>query len=57
MAITTPTAISIPNARDPRKGLSRSSGVKGKCTINRIKVNYHQYKNQTLHIALTLYSF
>jgi hypothetical protein len=33
IAITTPTAISIPNARDPRKGLSRSSGVKGSSTI------------------------
>ena len=28
IVITTPTAISIPNARDPKKGLSSSSGVK-----------------------------
>lgn len=33
IAITTPTVISIPNVRDPKKGLSRSSGVKGSCTI------------------------
>ena len=33
IAITTPTAISIPNVRDPKKGLSRSSGAKGSCTI------------------------
>src|SRR5215831_5264539 len=48
IAITTPTAISIPNAIEPRKGLSRSSGIKGSCTINRIKLNYRQYNKPAL---------
>jgi len=52
--LTTSTLLLWTNKRiffdqwEPRKGLSRSSGIKGNCTVNRIKLNYRQHNKPAL---------